>query len=473
MDAGLPGCADLFLPDEWGMGSLEQGTLPFTSGVLDLAPALSWDGALPPTPAAFPADAGGSTWPQPSLCLPTSGLAQQPADSTAATSKAPRRSTSKKAAAKPATAAPGIAGGSSVGASRRGPTRQELRQQQQRQRAVEQQRIKELEQQLVTLRQQMQVGMHAWLRVWRRRWNTVCPVCCSYRVHASPLSCIRCCPACAPLLQSISIENKHLQQRQEALNATLDMQQQIRAAAAAAAAAAEAEAAGAASAARTISDSVSLRSEDGEEAFSFGFDSGDEAVERAGSIADSLLLGVTTGESSGTGEPEAAAAASGAADWQPHAAGAVATAAAMEDGPHGRPSGGSGWFFAATLVQHVRWYQQQVGALLASFPVFFCRRLAVRCACRGAARTDQQLRVNCSACIVEPPLLCCHPCLTPAPACVLSCPACLPVPHCRWSACRSCWVSWMPSRPACSAPWKTTSGMKPPWISSQLCWQTS
>ena len=50
---------------------------------------------------------------------------------------------------------------------------------------------------------------------------------------------------------------------------------------------------------------------------------------------------------------------------------AVATAAAMEDGPHGRPSGGSGWFFAATLVQHVRWYQQQVGALLASFPVFF------------------------------------------------------------------------------------------------------
>jgi hypothetical protein len=388
MDAELPGCADLFLPDEWGMGLLEQGTLPFTSGVLDLAPALSWDSDISPTPAAFAADASESTWPQPSLWLPAE-QAQQPADSTTTTTKAPRRSTSKKAAAKPTTAAPGIAGGSSVSASRRGPTRQELRQQQQRQRAVEQQRIKELEQQLVSLRQQMQVRGWAHLCGWRRRVCTTCIVCCSQ--PPCLLTCMTCCLTHAPpfpLLQSISIENKHLQQRQEALNATLDMQQQIRAAAAAAAAAAEAEAA---NNARTISDSASLRSEDGEEAFSFGFDSGDEATERAGGIADSLLLGVTTGESSGAGEPEAAAAASGAADWQPHAAGAVATAAAMEDGPHVRPSG-SGWFFAATLVQHIRWYQRQVGGQLPRLPGFRCagwcagragrRRLAVGITCQ-------------------------------------------------------------------------------------------
>lgn len=173
-EGGLPTCADLFLPEDWGMGSLEQGPLlpfAFTSDGLEPGPALYWDSSLPPATSA----ASELTWPQPATSLPpphppTSlpppfSPTQHPSDSGGGGSgaKSLKRSNSKKAAAM---AAPGIAGGSSVGACRRGPTRQELRQQQQRQRAVEHQRIKELEQQLVALRQQMQVG--AGLRHWWR-----------------------------------------------------------------------------------------------------------------------------------------------------------------------------------------------------------------------------------------------------------------------------------------------------------------
>ncbi|KAL4430616.1 hypothetical protein ABPG77_005856 [Micractinium sp. CCAP 211/92] len=193
-------------------------------------------------------------------------------------------------------------GGSQPG----GMSRQQLRSLQRQQRVADQNRIKGLEQQLGALRRQ---------------------------------------------LETLSIENQHLKQRQAALNATLDMQQQLQAAAAAGGGSLGGGSAGQPSAS-DAGESAELRSL-GPASSSIGPSHGqeDEGSELDESAVDSLLAELAASAAEDTSWARAAElvppAALGGTPWQAAAGGASAGC----------------WFFSASLAQHVQWYRCQVQRL--------------------------------------------------------------------------------------------------------------
>lgn len=169
------------------------------------------------------------------------------------------------------------------------------------------------------------------------------------------------------LPQSLTIQNKSLKQRQAALNATLEMQQQIKAAAGRAP---PSQGSGSAAA--------SFRSEEEGEELSFllegseedegcegaargdgGFGSGAAACDGEAAIGR-LLDRLSAVSGHGCASPRSQAAA-GAPDV---GAGQHAGAGSAAEGDSSGP-GGSSWFFAASLRQHVAWYKQQVDRLAA------------------------------------------------------------------------------------------------------------
>lgn len=232
-----------------------------------------------------------------------------------------RRCSKPKAASKAAAAA----GAPSIRRVQPHVSRQQRRQAQRQQRDVDQQKIKELEHQLGAL-----------------------------RVH----------------LQSLTIQNKQLKQRQSALNATLEMQQQIRAAAAAAERASNSAASGSAA--------PSWRSDEDAEELSFaleGSDSGSEGgrevcTEEEATFDRLLAMAQGTGPGGRAGRaPDPAAQAP-----QAPCAGSALNLSGIAEAGEGEGEGSesvstgsrlspSSWFFAATLRQHIQWYQQQVDRL--------------------------------------------------------------------------------------------------------------
>lgn len=160
------------------------------------------------------------------------------------------------------------------------------------------------------------------------------------RAHASPRPF-------SPL-QTLSIENQHLKQRQAALNATLDMQQQLQAAAAAGGGSLGGGSAGQPSASEA-GESAELRSL-GPASSSIGPSHGqeDEGSELDESAVDSLLAELAASAAEDASWARAAElvppAALGGTPWQAAAEGASAGC----------------WFFSASLAQHVQWYRCQV-----------------------------------------------------------------------------------------------------------------
>lgn len=153
-------------------------------------------------------------------------------------------------------------------------------------------------------------------------------------------------PSLCPL-QSLSIENQHLKQRQAALNATLDMQQQLQAAAAAAGGGGPCGGSAGQPSASEAGESAELLSL-GAAASSTGGPAeleGEEGSELDESAVDSLLA-----ELAASAADEASPGLAGTAEllggtpWQAAAGGAAA----------------GSWFFSASLAQHVLWYRGQV-----------------------------------------------------------------------------------------------------------------
>ncbi|PSC74541.1 cysteine hydrolase [Micractinium conductrix] len=170
-------------------------------------------------------------------------------------------------------------------------------------------------------------------------------------------------------LQSLSLENQHLKQRQAALNATLDMQQLLDAAAgrgvASGTLASEPMQGPASEAVDEAGGSLSL-SQGGAGSGTSGAGGGwGEGGEEGGGMDDGAVDSILA-ELAASAEQEASSAAAAAApSGEGIVHGGVGGAAAMIPA---RPCG-TPWFFAASLAQHVLWYKWQVQRLAALLQV--------------------------------------------------------------------------------------------------------
>lgn len=152
-------------------------------------------------------------------------------------------------------------------------------------------------------------------------------------------------------VQSLSIENQHLKQRQAALNATLDMQQQLQAAAAAGGGGGLCSASACQVSTSEADDSAELLSL-GAACSSVEAAAGPdgEGSELDESAVDWLLAELAASAAEGANTERACAAellppaALGGTPWQAAVGGA----------------GAGSWFFSASLAQHVLWYRSQV-----------------------------------------------------------------------------------------------------------------
>ncbi len=219
--------------------------------------------------------------------------------------------------------------------------------------------------------------------------------------HQLPI-CLPCLPAFAAPLQSLTVQNKQLKQRQSALNATLEMQQQIRAAAAAAERASNSAASGSAA--------PSWHSEEDAEELSFalegsesGTDGSQAGYQEEEATFDRLMALAQGTEQAGKGgrAPDAAMPAP-----QAPCAGSALNLSGMAESGEGQAQGSesvstgsrlspSSWFFAATLTQHIQWYQQQVGAMTIELLLLNSRGWKVAVLC--ANQLQPQLTVACSS----------------------------------------------------------------------------
>ncbi|KAI3425818.1 hypothetical protein D9Q98_007793 [Chlorella vulgaris] len=293
---------------------------------------------LPSLPASWP-PIGGAQWGRPPQTaaaadsyqpvLPVITTAptfqQQPASShlsdAATLPKTTARRCSKPKVAGKATAA-GAGGGEAVRRVQPHISRQQRRQAVRQQREVDQSTIKALEHQLGALRQQ---------------------------------------------LQSLTVQNKHLKQRQAALHATLDMEQQIQAAAATK----QPSLPGSGPSAAASWHSGDEVAGDDRLSFTLGAsDSGSDEEAASGSEVEVTVgrllaqLSASTaprssgpGQAAGTGKQQQEAKADAGPGSRQQAA-----ASAARGGSSSQASG-SDWFFAASLHQHVSWYKQQVTCL--------------------------------------------------------------------------------------------------------------
>jgi hypothetical protein len=168
-------------------------------------------------------------------------------------------------------------------------------------------------------------------------------------------------------LQSLTVQNKHLKQRQAALHATLDMEQQIQAAAATK----QPSLPGSGPSAAASWHSGDEVAGDDRLSFTLGAsDSGSDEEAASGSEVEVTVgrllaqLSASTaprssgpGQAAGTGKQQQEAKADAGPGSRQQAA-----ASAARGGSSSQASG-SDWFFAASLHQHVSWYKQQVTCL--------------------------------------------------------------------------------------------------------------